>query len=234
MHDLIINTVTMTSLDISSMVESRHDKVKQSIERLAGSGVIVQPPVGDEQATDAMGRQRETKVYVFEGEQGKRDSIIVVAQLSPEFTGRLVDRWQELEKLTVPRSFADTLQLAADQQREVERLGKEVADAQPAIHLHESLTKDESMTLRDWFKMMEQDLPSKAIQKHLRQWAEDNGYIYREFSTREWKPYHHAMDLFTVEPTLTPKGVVPLLVVTGQGVRLLTWQAKHDLTDLLS
>lgn len=35
--------------------------------------------------------------YVFSGEQGKRDSIIVVAQLSPEFTARLVDRWQELE-----------------------------------------------------------------------------------------------------------------------------------------
>ena len=39
----------------------------------------------------------KTSVYVFSGEQGKRDSIIVVAQLSPEFTARLVDRWQALE-----------------------------------------------------------------------------------------------------------------------------------------
>ena len=44
-----------------------------------------------------MGRTRTTQVYVFTGEQGKRDSIIVVAQLCPEFTARLVDRWQELE-----------------------------------------------------------------------------------------------------------------------------------------
>jgi phage antirepressor YoqD-like protein len=28
---------------------------------------------------------------------GKRDSYVIVAQLSPEFTARLVDRWQELE-----------------------------------------------------------------------------------------------------------------------------------------
>ena len=28
---------------------------------------------------------------------GRRDSIVVVAQLCPEFTARLVDRWQELE-----------------------------------------------------------------------------------------------------------------------------------------
>lgn len=27
----------------------------------------------------------------------KRDTLVVVAQLSPEFTARLVDRWQELE-----------------------------------------------------------------------------------------------------------------------------------------
>ena len=27
---------------------------------------------------------------------GKRDSYIIVAQLSPEFTARIVDRWQAL------------------------------------------------------------------------------------------------------------------------------------------
>ena len=57
----------------------------------------VQPQIEDEQSTDKMGRTRTTQVYVFTGEQGKRDSMIVVAQLCPEFTARLVDRWQELE-----------------------------------------------------------------------------------------------------------------------------------------
>lgn len=38
-----------------------------------------------------------SKLYVFSGEQGKRDSIVVVAQNCPEFTAALVDRWQELE-----------------------------------------------------------------------------------------------------------------------------------------
>ena len=88
----------ITSREISELVGSRHDDVKRSIDRLVNQGVIVQPPVADEPGTDAMGRQRATRVYVFSGEQGKRDSIIVVAQLSPEFTARLVDRWQELEK----------------------------------------------------------------------------------------------------------------------------------------
>ena len=40
-----------------------------------------------------MGRARTTKVYWLP----KRDTYVVVAQLSPEFTARIVDRWQELE-----------------------------------------------------------------------------------------------------------------------------------------
>ena len=87
----------MTSLEIAELVEKRHDNVKRTIEMLVNTSVIVQPQIEDEQSTDKMGRTRTTQVYVFTGEQGKRDSIIVVAQLCPEFTARLVDRWQELE-----------------------------------------------------------------------------------------------------------------------------------------
>jgi phage regulator Rha-like protein len=46
MNDLI-NSVTMTSREIADLVESRHDKVKQSIERLAGRGVIGLPRWGN-------------------------------------------------------------------------------------------------------------------------------------------------------------------------------------------
>ncbi|EPH2538433.1 Rha family transcriptional regulator [Serratia marcescens] len=85
--------LAMTSLEIAELVGSRHDKVKQSIERLAERGVIALPPMGVKVTAG-----RPAAYYVFEGEQGKRDSIIAVAQLSPEFTARLVDRWQELER----------------------------------------------------------------------------------------------------------------------------------------
>lgn len=90
-------TQTMSSREIAELVEKRHDNVKRTIETLAETGVIVRPQIEDEPDTDAMGRTRITKVYVFSGDQGKRDSIIVVAQLCPEFTARLVDRWAELE-----------------------------------------------------------------------------------------------------------------------------------------
>lgn len=92
-----IDAQRMTSREIAELVEARHDSVRRTIERLVERAVIVQPPMVDEPDTDAMGRPRPTKVYVFTGERGKRDSIIVVAQLCPEFTARLVDRWAELE-----------------------------------------------------------------------------------------------------------------------------------------
>lgn len=39
--------LTMTSQEIADLVESRHDKVKQSIERLAAGGMIQLPPLGE-------------------------------------------------------------------------------------------------------------------------------------------------------------------------------------------
>ncbi len=87
---------SMTSLEIAELVQSRHDKVKQSVERLVERGVVAQPPMGNVVKT-INNRDYETEVCIFKGEQGKRDSIVVVAQLCPEFTARLVDRWQELE-----------------------------------------------------------------------------------------------------------------------------------------
>ncbi|WP_349238815.1 Rha family transcriptional regulator [Pseudomonas umsongensis] len=72
---------------------SRHDNVKIAVERLTARLVIQFPPVGEKSSSQG----RPGLEYLFQGNQGKRDSIIVVAQLSPEFTAALVDRWQELE-----------------------------------------------------------------------------------------------------------------------------------------
>ncbi len=87
------NTATMTSLDIEVVTGSRHDAVKRTIERLASRGVIELPPmVGIKTST------KPTTAFVFSGDKAKRDSLIVVAQLSPEFTADIVDRWIYLEK----------------------------------------------------------------------------------------------------------------------------------------
>ncbi len=86
--------VSMTSLEIAELVQSRHDKVKQSIERLSERNVISLPPLGEASIVDTLGRKQRTTIYKL----CKRDSLIVVAQLCPKFTALLVDRWEFLEK----------------------------------------------------------------------------------------------------------------------------------------
>jgi len=93
--------LTISSQEIARLLASRHDSVKRTIERLAERGVIVRPPMVDEQSFDSWERSRKEAVYMI----GKRDSYVIVAQLSPEFTTGLVDRWQELEEQTASTNY---------------------------------------------------------------------------------------------------------------------------------
>lgn len=80
--------LTMSSREIAELVEKRHDNVKRTIETLADRGVIKFP-----QSEEIPTATKPLTIYHLQ----KRDTFVVVAQLSPEFTARLVDRWQELE-----------------------------------------------------------------------------------------------------------------------------------------
>lgn len=104
--------VTMTSREIADLVESRHDNVKRAMETLRDKGLI-RFTQSEETSHDGAGA-RPVIVYRV----GKRDNYVIVAQLSPEFTARLVDRWQELEAglaPQIPQTMAQALRLAAEQ-----------------------------------------------------------------------------------------------------------------------
>lgn len=118
MNELInTNNLTMSSLEIAELTNKRHDTVRISIERLANNQIIQLPSL-----TENVGAQgHKTKVYLLQ----KRDTYVVVAQLSPEFTGALVDRWQELEnqqKPKTPQTYLEALEELVVITKEKERL----------------------------------------------------------------------------------------------------------------
>lgn len=119
----IINTgqpLRMSSKEIAAVVESRHDSVKRTMMTLQDKGLITFTH------TVEKGEGRPAAVLHV----NKRDSYVVVAQLSPEFTAVLVDRWQELEakqQPKIPTNFAEALQLAADQAKQLELAAPKVA-----------------------------------------------------------------------------------------------------------
>lgn len=122
----LINTTpsqTMTSKQIADVVDSRHDSVKRTIERLAEKGVISQPPMVD--GIKAANGVVERLYLVSE-----RDSYIVVAQLCPEYTAKLVDYWmatknQVVQPVALPLTYKEALLALVQAEEDKERLAIE-------------------------------------------------------------------------------------------------------------
>lgn len=169
--------ITMTSREIADLVEKRHDNVKRTIESLADKSLI-QPQDEDEQNTDALGRKRTMSVYHLQ----KRDSYVVVAQLSPEFTARLVDRWQELEdqvqKAAPALDLDDPAQLRGLLGSYAERT--QLAEArieylEPKVAALDRLdTAEGNLTPRPASKVL--GVPERKLTK----WMESNNWAFRQ------------------------------------------------------
>lgn len=87
----ISGTEMMSHLHFSAIVESRPDTVKRAMERLATKGIINVTPLAEH-----TGYRNQTREVLWVNE---RDSYIVMAQLSPEFTADLVDSWKEYREI---------------------------------------------------------------------------------------------------------------------------------------
>jgi phage antirepressor YoqD-like protein len=175
---------TMTSREIADLVESRHDSVKRTIERLADTGVIALPPLVE--VSNHGPGPSEIMTYVV----GKRDSYVIVAQLSPEFTARLVDRWQELEASQAPKlpqTMAQALRLAAEQAEQIERQQAALAAAAPAVEFVERYVDSTgSKGFRQVCKLL------KVKEPEFRAFLHDKNIMYKLGG--EWMPFSQHTD----------------------------------------
>jgi phage antirepressor YoqD-like protein len=171
---LAIIQATMTSREIADLVNSNHADVRRSIERLADRGVITLPPLA-EVPNDGFG-PKTISVYLI----GKRDSYVIVAQLSPEFTARLVDRWQELEAaqptpaFNIPQTYSAALRLCADQSEQIEQQAAQLAIAAPAVAFVDRFVNAEGLKgFREVAKAI------KANEAQFREFLIDKKIMYR-------------------------------------------------------
>lgn len=107
--NLATTALTMTSREIADLVGKQHSNIKISADRLSEKGVI-----GTLAVQEFTHNGNKYTEYLL----NKRDSLILVAQNCPEFTARIVDRWQELESKSsfqIPTTLSAALRLAADQ-----------------------------------------------------------------------------------------------------------------------
>lgn len=225
--------IRMTSQEIADLVQVRHDNVKRSVERLAESGVITLPPMEETSFLNSIGRTQHSQVYAFIGEQGKRDTMIIVAQLSPQFLGTVVDRWLELEKAVqkprLPNNYKEALQFLIEAEEQKEQLAFQVVQQQQVIEVIQPkadvydiiANRDNTYTIRDTAKLL------KMRPKDLTDWLLANGWIYGKTSAT-YKPFA-AHDRNHLKLVASNYGTQ--VRVTGKG---LVWLARKLKVELES
>ena len=96
MKDLVTNPAeTMSSLEIAELTNNRHDNTVRLIKSLINKDLILAPQFEERDYEDTRGKKQPC--YILD----KTASILVVARQSPEFTAKIIDRWQSLEKQTL-------------------------------------------------------------------------------------------------------------------------------------
>ena len=218
--------LTMSSREIAELVDSRHDSVKRTIERLVAQGVIESPPLVDFKNINNVSGQE----YVFSGEQGKRSSIIVVAQLSPEFTARLVDRWQELEAgqaPKVPQTYAQALLEAGRLAQLAEEQAQQLALAAPKVAFVDKYVQATGLfTFREVAKLL------KANEARFREFLLAQKIMYRLGAGGELTAYQNHADAgrFEVKTNTAKNGhSYKRTMFTTKGVHWVAGQwSKHQ------
>ena len=160
---------TMTSREIAELVGSRHADVMRTIDRLIEKKVVL--GCTPSAYTHEQNGQPYAQYLV-----SKRDSFVVVAQLCPEFTAALVDRWQELEaqaKQPVELSTMDILQIAMESEKARLLAVEQLAIAAPkAAFVDQYVEASGSMSFRQVAKLL------SANERQFRQLLLDKGVMY--------------------------------------------------------
>nr|DAQ89779.1 MAG TPA: KilAC domain protein [Caudoviricetes sp.] len=190
------SVLTMSSREIADLVESRHDSVKRTIERLQDKELI--------QLTPMVEVKNHLGQVVTEYQLIKRDSYVVVAQLSPEFTARLVDRWQELENQQmpqIPQTLSEALRLAADQAEQIERQNLLLEQQRPKVEFVQRYVEvGTTKSLRETAKILR--VPERAMIDCL----VDDGLLFRQSGNLLPYQKYHAKGLFDVKTGTTEHG----------------------------
>ena len=173
-------TGSINHIEIAQIVGTEPRNVKLSIERLADKDVIQLPPLAKVENKQSLSPNRFSDAYVFSGDQGKLDSITVVAQLCPQFTALLVKRWYELESQIakpVELSRMDLIQLALAAEQENQALKDHVAVLEPKAQVMDVIADTvNTYSIRDSAKtigVQESKLIDFMLKKH---------WVYRENS----------------------------------------------------
>ena len=174
MNDIMqVNNIskTMSSREMAALCKKRHDNTLLVIRDLETRGLL-------ENSRPQYYIHAQNGQQYIEYISDKRDSLVIVARLSPEFMAAVIDRWQELEQkvsasqpvVAMPdfTNPAEAARAFADQYEAKQVALEQLALAKPKIDFHDKVAASSStMTVGDVAKkigMSAQELNMKLIE----------------------------------------------------------------------
>ena len=223
-NDKNASALTMSSREITKLVNSRHSDVCKSIETLISKGVI-----GGYQPKPYTHPQNG-QIY-YEYFLNKRDTYILVAQFSPEFTAAVIDRWQELENqqnptAQLPQNYLQALEQLVASEKEKQALALENKAMKPKadfvdVYVDIGTTK----SLRETAKIL--NMPEKAMIAAL----ERDKALYRQSGNLIPYSDKQSRGLFTVKTGTAEHGHnFTQTRVTSKGIQ---WIAQRYASELM-
>ncbi|MDU7946235.1 MAG: phage regulatory protein/antirepressor Ant [Haemophilus parainfluenzae] len=223
-NDKNASALTMSSREITKLVNSRHSDVCKSIETLISKGVI-----GGYQPKPYTHPQNG-QIY-YEYFLNKRDTYILVAQFSPEFTAAVIDRWQELENqqnptAQLPQNYLQALEQLVASEKEKQALALENKAMKPKadfVDLYVDIGTTKS--LRETAKIL--NMPEKAMIAAL----ERDKALYRQSGNLIPYSDKQSRGLFTVKTGTAEHGHnFTQTRVTSKGIQ---WIAQRYASELM-
>lgn len=223
-NDKNASALTMSSREITKLVNSRHSDVCKSIETLISKSVI-----GGYQPKPYTHPQNG-QIY-YEYFLNKRDTYILVAQFSPEFTAAVIDRWQELENqqnptALLPQNYLQALEQLVASEKEKQALALENKAMKPKadfVDLYVDIGTTKS--LRETAKIL--NMPEKAMIAAL----ERDKALYRQSGNLIPYSDKQSRGLFTVKTGTAEHGHnFTQTRVTSKGIQ---WIAQRYASELM-
>ena len=210
---------TMSSREIAELTVKRHDHVLRDIDNILKT-LSPELGLGFKSTTYKDSTGRENRMYLLD----RDSSVCLVTGYDANARMRIIKRWQELEAQQVPRipqTYAEALQLAADQAKQLEQQSRELEAAKPMIEFHEEVSKSETeYTVPKVAKIL---FNGSVKETGLREWLKTNGWMDRRKGFNEptmWAIRQQYMRLrlreevskgrFADVPVITSKGFVLL------------------------
>lgn len=214
---------TMSSIEIAEACDARHNDVVVTIRRLFAKGVLRESRETLREHRRAEGG-RPTKVY----DLTKRDTLVVVSGYNDELRGRVIDRWEHLER-TAGASLPDLSNpevlraLLSNYAEDKSALLAQVQAQQPKIDALERIAvADGSLCITDAAKALQ--VQPRALFNFLRREA----WIYRRAGGSNEVAYQNRVQAGYVEHKVTrlrrsdgPDRLVEQVRITPKGLARL-------------